>query len=176
MQIYFLRHANAGEPKLNPAKDEQRPLDDLGVEQSHIVGRFLAALELNLDAIISSPLLRGQQTASIVADELGQEDKLVTDEALRPSATYQQFEQLLTRYKGKEAIMVVGHNPSQTEFLNQLVTGEDSEAIELKKGAVARVDKDGRKPAVLKWIIPPKVVRSIQQGSASSSRPKTFSK
>jgi hypothetical protein len=49
-------------------------------------------------------------------------------------------------------------------------------AIELKKGAVAKVEKDGRKPAVLKWCMPPKVVRSIQQASASSSRPKTVRK
>ena len=48
--------------------------------------------------------------------------------------------------------------------------------IELKKGAVAKVEKDGRKPAVLKWCMPPKVVRSIQQASASSSRPKTVRK
>ena len=51
MEIYFLRHANAGEPKLNPARDEQRPLDDLGIEQSHAVGRALAALKVKLDAI-----------------------------------------------------------------------------------------------------------------------------
>ncbi len=67
MEIYFLRHASAGEAKLNPAKDEQRPLDKLGIEQCHIVGRALAALKLGLDAIISSPLVRAQQTASIVA-------------------------------------------------------------------------------------------------------------
>jgi len=176
MQIYFLRHANAGEPKLNPAKDEQRPLDELGVEQSYVVGRALRALELKVDAVVSSPLVRAKQTASIVAGEIGQEHKLVTDDALRPDAPYEQFEQLLARYKGKEAIMIVGHNPSQTEFLNRLVTGEDSEAVELKKGAVARVDKDGRKPAVLKWMMPPKLVRAIQAGSAKSSRPKTSSK
>jgi phosphohistidine phosphatase len=176
MEIYFLRHASAGEPKLNQAKDEQRPLDDTGVEQCHIVGRALAALELKPDAIISSPLLRAQQTATIVAEELGHKEEVVLDEALRPEAGYEQFEQLLARYKDKDAIMVVGHNPSQTEFLNRLVAGSDSEAIELKKGAVARVDKEGSKPATLKWLMPPRLVRTIQQGSAKSSRPKTVSK
>ena len=176
MEIYFLRHANAGEPKLNPAKDEQRPLDDLGVEQSHIVGCALAALQLKLDAIISSPLVRAKQTAEIVAGEIGHEDKLITDDALRPEASYDGFQQLLARHKDKDAIMVVGHNPSLTEFLNQLITGDAREAVELKKGAVARVDKEGRKPSVLKWCMPPKGVRAIQQASASSSRPKTVSK
>ena len=175
MEIFFLRHANAGEPKLNPAKDEQRPLDKLGVEQCHIVGRALAALKVELDAIVASPLLRAQQTASIVAEEIGQKNKLATDDALRPEASYERFQQLLGRYKDKNAIMVVGHNPSQTEFLNQLLTGDLGEIVELKKGAIARVEWDGDK-AVLKWIIPPKVVGALQQGSAKSSRPKTVSK
>lgn len=176
MEIYFLRHANAGKPKVNPEKDEQRPIDDLGEQQSHSVGRALAAMELKLDAIVTSPLVRARQTAAIVATELKQKDKLVTDEALRPDASYEQFQQLLARYKDKQAIMVVGHNPSQTEFLNQLVTGKGSEQIELKKGAVARVDKDGSQAAVLKWCMPPKAVRAIQKGSASNSRPKIVSK
>jgi len=177
MEIYFLRHANAGEPKLSRAKDEQRPLDDLGIEQCHAVGRALSALDLELDVLISSPLLRARQTAAIVAEELGHKDEIVLDEALRPEAGYEKFEELLARHKDSDAIMVVGHNPSQTEFLNQLVSGSATEAIELKKCAVARVDKkESSQPATLKWLMPPKVVRAIQQASAKSSRPKTVSK
>ena len=176
MEIYFLRHANAGEQKLNPAKDEQRPLDKLGIEQSHVVGRALAALKLKLDAIISSPLVRAHQTASIVADEIGHREAIITNNALRPDSTYQQFEQLLAHYGDKEAILIVGHRPSQTEFLNRLVAGGDAGPIDFKKGAIARVDREGSQPAVLKWLMPPKLVRAIQQDSAKSSRPKTVSK
>jgi phosphohistidine phosphatase len=177
MEIYFLRHASAGEPKLNAAKDEQRPLDEQGNQQSHNVGRALAAMKLTVDVIISSPLVRAEQTASIVAKEIGHGRQLIFDTALRPEASYDQFQDLLHRYSGKEAIMIVGHNPSLTEFLNQLVTGETApQSIELKKGAIAKVEKAGGGAAVLKWCMPPKVVRSIQQGSAKSSRPKTVSK
>jgi phosphohistidine phosphatase len=176
MEIYFLRHANAGEKKLNPAKDDQRPIDKLGIEQSHDVGRALAALDVAVDVMISSPLRRATQTATVVANEIGHEDKIVTDTALRPEASYEKFLDLLSRYSRKDAIMLVGHNPSMTEFLNKLVGGGPANAIELKKGAVAKVEKAGRKAAVLKWSMPPKVVRSIQQASASSSRPKTAAK
>ncbi len=177
MDIYFLRHANAGEPKLNPAKDEKRPLDKLGIEQSHDVGRALAAMDVTVDSVISSPLRRATQTAAVVANEIGHEDKVITDAALRPGAGYEQFQELLSRYIRKDAIMVVGHNPNLTEFLNKLLSGgANLRAIELKKGMIARVEKIGRKPAVLRWCMPPKLVRSIQQASASSSRPKTVSK
>ncbi|HSY11015.1 MAG TPA: phosphohistidine phosphatase SixA [Verrucomicrobiae bacterium] len=175
MQIFFLRHANAGEPKLNPAKDEKRPLDKLGIEQSHDVGRALAALNITVDVILSSPLKRAMQTASVVANEIDHEEKVLTDNALRPGATYEQFQDLLRRYSRKDAIMVVGHNPTMTEFLSKMV-GAAPGTLEMKKGAIARVEKEGRRAAVLKWCMPPKLVRSVQQASASSSRPKTVSK
>jgi phosphohistidine phosphatase len=124
---------------------------------------------------VSRAVGRAHQTAEIVAEELGHKDSIVVDDALRPDASYEQFEGLLARHKDKDAIMVVGHNPSQTEFLNRLVTGTDREGIDFKKGAVARVDGEAGKPAVLKWTMPPKVVKAIQ-ASAKSSRPKTVSK
>src|ERR1035438_8700037 len=109
MDIYFLRHANAGEPKATPAKDEKRPL---------------AALNVNPDVIISSPLRRATQTAAVVANELGHEDKVISDAALRPEASYEKFQELLRRHSRRDAIMVVGHNPSMTEFLNKLQIGK----------------------------------------------------
>ena len=56
MDIYFLRHASAGDSTLNPAKDDERALDKLGIEQSHNVGCALAAMKVAFDAILSSPL------------------------------------------------------------------------------------------------------------------------
>ncbi len=124
MEIYFLRHANAGEPKISPVKDAKRPIDKLGIEQSHDVGRALAALDTTVDVIISSPLRRATQTAAVVANEIGYEEKVITDAALLPGASYQQFQELLVRHSRKEAIMVVGHNPSMTEFLNKNCLGK----------------------------------------------------
>ncbi len=175
MDIYLLRHASAGH--YNPAgNDDKRPIDKTGEQQSHDVGRALAALELELDVIISSPLTRAMQTAEIAASELGHKDKIVIDGALRPEASYEEFEDLLARYEKKKAILVVGHNPSMTDFLDRMLAGDSAEFIDFKKGAVAKVEKDGRQPAVLKWFLTPKVVRAIQQASATKSRPKTVSK
>lgn len=176
MDIYFLRHASAGQ-HIPGSNDDKRPIDKTGEQQSHDVGRALASLDLKLDAIISSPLTRAMQTALIAAAELGQKDKIVTDDALRPEASYEQFENLLARYAKKKAIIIVGHNPSMTEFLVRLLAGSNStEFVDFKKGAVVKVERVDRHPAALKWYLTPKVVRAIQQASASSSRPKTASK
>ena len=66
MILYFLRHASAGEHLATPKKDEKRALDQEGIEQCGYVGRALAALDVQVDAIVSSPLKRAAQTASLV--------------------------------------------------------------------------------------------------------------
>jgi phosphohistidine phosphatase len=175
MVIYFLRHANAGTKHFSdPVKDERRPIDKIGEEQSHDVGRALAAIGVTVNVIISSPLTRAMQTAAIVSQEIGHEEKLVLDDALRPEATVERFKALLHRHKDKAAIMVVGHDPSMTDFVNGVLSsGSPLAAIELKKAGVAKVEKELRRPAVLKWCMPPKVVQRIQHSSAKRSRPKT---
>ena len=84
MIIYFLRHASAGEPFANPKKDEKRALDKDGIEQCGYVGRALAAIDAQVDCILSSPLKRATQTASLVGNEMGYEGKLQIEAALRP--------------------------------------------------------------------------------------------
>jgi phosphohistidine phosphatase len=91
MIVYFLRHANAGERMLSPKKDEKRGLDKEGIEQCGYVGRALAALDVQVDAVISSPLKRSTQTAALVGNEMGFEGKLQIEPALRPQATFADF-------------------------------------------------------------------------------------
>ena len=110
----------------------------------------------------------------IVAAEIGYEEKVVLDDALRPEASFDQFKALLNRHKDKIAIMVVGHDPSMTEFVNRVLTGGTPMAlIEMKKGGVAKVEKELRRPAVLRWLITPKLVQRTQRSAEKRSRPKT---
>lgn len=179
MIIYFVRHASAGEHIVNPRKDEKRPLDSDGIEQCGQIGRALAACNTQADVIISSPLKRATQTASLVGNEIGYEGKLQLEPAMRPEGSFADFRRMLEKYAKYEAIMVVGHNPSITEFLARIVNKSGAEAlIDFKKGAVARVETT-RNAAVLNWFFPPKIARSIQAAAAAAaekSHPKTSRK
>ncbi len=97
MIIYFLRHASAGQQKQNAAQDEKRPLDNDGIEQCRDMGRTLAAMNVDVDLVVSSPLKRATQTASLVANELGYEGKVHLDAALRPDASFEAFRRLLEK-------------------------------------------------------------------------------
>ena len=176
MIVYFLRHASAGEHFPNPKKDEKRALDKEGIEQCGYVGRALNALGAQVDAIVSSPLKRCTQTASLVGNELGYEGKLQLDNALRPGAGLADFRKLLEKYSRLEALMVVGHNPNLSQFLGALISESGCEAsLELKKGAVARVEMR-RTSGTLLWCVTPKVVRTLYETAVESSRPKTSRK
>ena len=176
MLVYFVRHASAGQRKADPAKDEKRPLDEDGIAQCGFVGRALALLDTHIDAIVSSPLKRATQTASLVANDLAFESKIEIDPALRPEASYAQFRDLLDRHRDQEAILVVGHNPNLSQFLSRSVGAATTRAgIDMKKGAVARVEVDHNR-GVLNWMLTPKIVRVLYEASGSSSRPKTARK
>lgn len=176
MFVYFVRHASAGARKSDPARDQKRGLDEEGIEQCGYVGRALAAVDAHVDAIISSPLKRATQTASLVANEIAFEGKLDLSAALAPSGNYAQFRELLRRHSQQDAIMVVGHNPNLSEFLGRLLAGGSYRAgIDLKKGGVARVELE-RTRGVLNWCLTPKLVRALYTVSASKSRPKTARK
>lgn len=179
MIIYIVRHASAGQHLTNPKKDEKRPLDADGIEQCGFVGRALAAQNAQPDVIISSPLKRATQTASLIGNELGYEGKLLLEPALRPEATFADFRRMLDKYSKYEAIMVVGHNPSISEVLARMISKSGCEAfVDFKKGAVARVETI-RHSATLNWFFTPKIAREIQLAAAAvakKSTPKTSRK
>jgi phosphohistidine phosphatase len=176
MIIYFLRHASAGEHLANPKKDEKRALDKEGIEQCGYVGRALAALEAQVDVIVSSPLKRATQTASLVGNEMGYEGKLQIETGLRPEATFSDFRKLVEKYARQEAIMVVGHNPNLSQFLGAIISDSGCEAsVELKKGATAKVEMR-RSTGTLQWCLTPKLVRALYAAAVESSRPKTSRK
>ena len=176
MILYFLRHASAGEHVMNPKKDEKRALDKEGIEQCGYIGRALAALNVQVDTIVSSPLKRCTQTASLVGNELGYEGKLQIDAGLRPGAGFADFRKLLEKYARQEAVMVVGHNPNLSQFVGSVISDSGCEAsVDLKKGAVAKVEMR-RTAGTLQWCLTPKVLRTLYETAVESSRPNTSRK
>jgi phosphohistidine phosphatase len=175
MNLYLMRHANAGLARGNPALDAKRALIKEGKEQCILMARVLSALKVQVDVVVSSPLKRALQTAQFVATELGYEAKVEVSPALAPGAEFADFQRMLAKYAGFEGVLAVGHNPSVFQFLGRMITGNGAAAIRMRKGSVARVDLD-RHPPLLQWLIDPRVARSIYLSVPKSSRPKTSRK
>ncbi len=178
MNLFILRHASAGVRRTNPLLDIKRPLDKEGKRHSLQLAHILNNLKVHFDLVISSPLKRSLQTASLVGTETGYEAKILLSEALAPTATFPQFQKLLHLYRAEENVLVVGHNPNLTSFLGCILVPSSSHAaahVRLRKGSLARLNLT-RGPAVLQWMLDPRIVRSLYATSTKSSRRKTSRK
>lgn len=177
MNLYILRHASAGLRRPNPVLDSKRPLDKEGKKHCLQLAHVLNALDIQFDLIISSPLKRCLQTASLVGTETGYEAQILHSTALAPDATLKDFQRLLREYSGSDNLLVVGHNPNLTSFLGSLLVPASSpEAkVRLRKGSLARVVLT-RGPATLQGLLDPRTVRALYATSTKSSRRKTSRK
>ena len=183
MNLFILRHASAGVRRINPKLDLKRPLDKDGKRHCLQLAHVLNAMKLNFDAIVSSPLKRCMQTASMVGTEMGYEAPIMPSPALAPEATFAQFQKLLQQCAEFENVLVVGHNPNLTAFACSLLApaaasleGRGSAPmVRLRKGSLARVNLV-RGPATLQWLLDPRTVRALYATSTTKSRRKTSRK
>jgi len=135
MFLYFFASRQRRAAVEQCEEDERRGLDKDGIEQCGYIGRALAALGVQVEIIVTSPLKRATQTAALVGNEMGHEGKLVTESALRPLATFSEFQKMLEKYARQDSLLVVGHNPNLREFLGRVISDSGCEAVvELKKG------------------------------------------
>lgn len=174
MNLYILRHASAGTRRANPVVDVKRPLDKEGKQQCLLVGRFLSALNVQFDRVVSSPLKRALQTASFVGTETGYEGRIDISDALAPEASISKFNDLVRSLTKYENVLVVGHNPNLAIFFGSLLAPGGRMSTRLRKGAVARIDCT-RLPGTLHWLVDPRILRGYSKAT-KSSRPKTSRK
>lgn len=175
MNLYLMRHADAGLPRGNPTLDAKRALVKDGKEQCILMAALLSAFKVQVDVILSSQLKRAMQTAQLVGTELGYDAKVEVCAALGMDASYLDFQRLVAKYSEYEGVLMVGHNPNLFQFLGRLVTGNGGANLRVRKASVARIDMD-RHPPQLQWLIDPRMARAIYASVAKNSRPKTSRK
>lgn len=157
MKLYFLRHGLAVQSEQWDGDDRGRPLTEEGVRKMAREAKALARLDLGLDRILTSPLVRARQTAELVAGELGLADGCVEDERLAPGFAVPDLVRILQAYPRSAALMLVGHEPDFSRVIGRLIGGGN---VECRKGGIARVDlPDPASPfGTLVWLIPPKAL------------------
>jgi phosphohistidine phosphatase len=153
VSLHLLRHADASDPEKWQGDDAARPLSEKGVRQAERLGRHLATVGFEPDAILSSPNVRALQTAEIVGRALGV--SATVDDRLAGSLDPAGVAALLRDAGEPRRPVIVGHDPDFSELLAELTGAPD---LAMKKGALARVDlAEGVRPGsgVLRWLLPP---------------------
>jgi len=159
MELLLVRHAIA-EPAAAGQADAERPLSARGRERFEACVRGLSALELDLDRVLHSPLLRAVQTADLLADLLRGESVVTPTLAAPPGS---QLLALLQSLDEDERVALVGHEPWMSATCALLLTGSRAcESFPFKKGGVAWLE--GRPTpggARLRGFFPPGALAQI---------------
>jgi len=155
MKIYFLRHGIAFEAGDWKGNDYDRPLTGEGRDRMAKEAKAIGKLELDLDAILTSPLVRAKETAVIVGDALKLDVK--EDERLGGDFDVTSLESLLQDHPTAKALMLVGHEPSFSAVIGRLI-GEAR--LDLKKGGLAcvQVSRASSIAGELLWLVPAKIL------------------
>lgn len=141
--IWFLRHGDAEDGD----DDFARALTEKGRRQSRGAGGALAALEVRIDACISSPKVRALETARLACQPLGIEPEVADELSGGPFDP-----EALAADRGD--VLLVGHEPDFSQALRDLTGAR----VEMKKGGLAGVDG-----GVLTALLRPLHVRRIAE-------------
>jgi phosphohistidine phosphatase len=161
MLVYFVRHGIAEDGA--SIDDGLRPLSDEGRIKTGQIGRGLREIGCAPELIASSPLLRAEETAKILADHLRVSHPPSPLPCLRPGGNYAEFMSWLEQLEAG-SVMVVGHMPDIAEFAQRCMTGRILFSMTFKKAAVCCVEFE-EEPAAgrgrLEWLMQPGQLRQL---------------
>lgn len=157
MDLYFLRHAIAADRSAD-GSDSARTLTRDGIEKMRISALGMQRLGLQLDRLLTSPLVRARETADIVGTALNVAPE--TSGALAPGCNAATLLELLTDMPRARSVMVVGHEPDLSSMVGDLTGGS---RVAMKKGGLALVDLAALDlgAGTLIWLLAPRVLRAL---------------
>jgi phosphohistidine phosphatase len=165
MDLYIVRHAIAVE-RGSPAFpwDDDRPLTPEGIHKFRLAARGLARLDVQVDRILSSPLIRARQTAEILRDAISPDLDIDYSPGMKPGSPFADSLAAVATLRA-ESIAVVGHEPHLSGFASYLLVGPGGDAgLTFRKGATAFVrfeDEPAPGAGTLEWLIQPGALRRL---------------
>lgn len=166
MNVFVLRHGEAGTRVTMPSKDFERPLTEAGRDDIESIASSLRDLHVEFDRVATSPLQRAKETAEIVASTYKTNSpKLEIWEELRPEGNRQDTIQHLSRLRQDADVLLVGHEPYLSSLVGELITGGSTSAkISLKKGGLAKIQIHSFAPkpsGELRWLLTPRQLKKM---------------
>lgn len=157
MNLYMLRHGPALSREEWSGPDDLRPLSADGIRAVADVAARIEALGIGTEVVLTSPYERALRTATMMCDALSDGPQPVPDRRLEPLAfNATALAEMLGPYIDATAVMLVGHEPSMSLVLSQIVGGG---RFVLRKAGLARVklDPGSLRRGELEWLAPPRL-------------------
>ncbi|MBX7127472.1 MAG: histidine phosphatase family protein [Cyclobacteriaceae bacterium] len=126
--LYLVRHAKSSWD--NPGLDDRdRPLNERGLKDAPKMARRLKERDAAPGLLLSSPAVRALETCKMIAAGLGMPATAIHTDARLYHAGRRTLMEVVQSLDDKyRSVMIFGHNPGLTDFVNQLLD-EDIENI-----------------------------------------------
>jgi phosphohistidine phosphatase len=137
MELYLIRHGIAAD-KVAYENDEKRPLTEEGRQKTRKVAQQIREIQLHFELILTSPLLRAQETAKILQD-IGLSSKVEEFSPLAPDGNIEAWVSWLQQRRlttNDQSIALVGHQPDLGNWAEVLIWGKAQEKLLLKKAGI----------------------------------------
>lgn len=164
IELYLVRHAIAAERGPSYPDDRLRPLTPAGIARFRDTMAGLRELDVTIDLVLSSPLVRARETAELLSAGLPGKPPIETLDALSPGGRASVVIEALAKHARRRVrrMALVGHQPDLGDLGSKLLGARGS--LEFKKGGIAFLELDGAMPAgpgTLHWMLPPRVLRKL---------------
>jgi phosphohistidine phosphatase len=163
-ELYLVRHAIAADRGSEWPDDTKRPLTERGISRFKEVVRGLGRLDVAIDEIFTSPLVRAKQTADLLAAGLEGKPPVKLLDALAPGHTSAAVIASLAKVSKRRRVALVGHEPELGELAAYLIGA--GRALPFKKGGVCRIDVGNltsKRAGSLVWFLPPAALRQLKR-------------
>jgi phosphohistidine phosphatase len=160
--LYLVRHAIAAERGSDWPDDTKRPLTSKGISRMRDVVAGLDDLEVRIELVLTSPLLRAKQTADLLANGLKPVPAVEILNELGPGGAPAKVAEALGSVSARRSVALVGHEPGLGELAAWLVGAKTP--FEFKKGGICRIDLPGPPmggSGQLIWLATPRMLRSL---------------
>lgn len=117
--LLLIRHAEAEYPN-SDKRDFDRTLTSNGKNQGTILGEYIDALPIKLDAIYMSPSIRTLMTTKLITEQMSYTPRLMDAEELY-EATENLMKAFVTRMDAQfQNVAIIAHNPSIAQLFAYL--------------------------------------------------------
>jgi phosphohistidine phosphatase len=153
MRLLVIRHAQAA-PQTPAITDAERPLTAEGERQFRAAARGLAQ-RVTPDVLLTSPLLRARETAAIASAAWG--GLAATPDRALATGGVDGILATLENHPGHATVAIIGHEPTVSMLVAQLMGVASTEAFAFEPGTAALLDLDSahRRSGRLVWIMTP---------------------
>jgi phosphohistidine phosphatase len=160
MMVYIFRHGHAEGKSSAPDKtDEGRRMVEEGREQVKWTCDKAKGLGVTPSVIVSSPRVRGKETAEMTRRLMNPKATVMTDACLEPQAEVALTYKMLSKFKKADSVVLVTHLPHLGHLFADMLNWESVwKNLDFENGAMARVDFKGTpkpKTGSLIWMISP---------------------